>query len=156
VRTFYALRDTRTPVVVGAVAVVANIGLSWALTRAGAGLAGLALSFSIANTLELGLLLWLLGRRIGTLGRSFWWALARMALAGVVVAAALAPLRAWSSAFVPAINPEQAYSWPADFAGLAAWLVLAGLAGAALYVAAAVLLRIPELARFRGVLRRLG
>ncbi len=49
VRTFYATRDTRTPVLVGVVAVLANVALGWALIRLGAGLDGLAIAFSTAN-----------------------------------------------------------------------------------------------------------
>jgi putative peptidoglycan lipid II flippase len=50
VRAFYAMHDTRTPVLVGILAVAVNITLGWALLRLGVGLDGLAGAFSIANT----------------------------------------------------------------------------------------------------------
>ncbi|HEU5088159.1 MAG TPA: murein biosynthesis integral membrane protein MurJ [Roseiflexaceae bacterium] len=145
VRTFYAMQDTRTPVAIGAVAVIANIGLGWGLLQAGAGLAGLALAFSIANTLELALLLALLGRKLGTLGAGFWWAVARMALAALLMLGGLLAFRAWTAPLVPAILAGAPYRWPQDFVPLALWTACATLVGAGVYAGLALLLRIPEL-----------
>jgi putative peptidoglycan lipid II flippase len=70
VRAFYALHDTRTPVLVGATAMVANlflsIGLVFLFSRIGwIALGGLALSTSIAAYLESGTLFLLLRKRLG-------------------------------------------------------------------------------------------
>jgi len=64
VSAFYSLQDTRTPVKVAVVAMFANIGLSLALMgplRHG----GLALALSLASTLQLFMLIFLLRRRLG-------------------------------------------------------------------------------------------
>src|SRR5262245_41706535 len=138
VRTFYAMRDTRTPVYVGVLAVALNMGLGWALLRLGRGLGGLAAAFSIANTLEAALLLALLRPRLGRLGGDFWRALGAMLLATLACGAALLALRLMSAARLPFIIPGDTYSWPADFLALVAWLALAGGVGMAVYAGAAV------------------
>jgi Uncharacterized membrane protein, putative virulence factor len=64
--TFYALRDSRTPVTVSALAIGINIALNLALVRV-AGFRGLAAGTAIAASVNAGLLLWLLRRRVGGL-----------------------------------------------------------------------------------------
>jgi putative peptidoglycan lipid II flippase len=74
-RAFYALSDTRTPVLVGVVSLLVNIGLSavfiqWIGTPgslARGPFAGLALANSVTTLLEAGVLWWLLRRRIGAI-----------------------------------------------------------------------------------------
>src|SRR5262249_47342336 len=78
VRTFYAMRDTRTPVYVGIGVVLLNIGLGWSLLRIRPTLGMLALAFSIANTSEAATLLWLLRPRLGGISGDFWRAFMRM------------------------------------------------------------------------------
>ncbi|MBX6770704.1 MAG: murein biosynthesis integral membrane protein MurJ [Chloroflexi bacterium] len=62
-RAFYALHDTLTPVKVGALALIVNVGLAVALVRP-LGLEGLALATAAASTVEGGLLFLLARRRI--------------------------------------------------------------------------------------------
>jgi putative peptidoglycan lipid II flippase len=95
VRAFYAMQDTRTPVLVGATFMGLNVVLSlalsalfqsWGLMPHG----GLALANSLATAFESGILLWLLRKRLGGLGlagsrRSF----AIMAGGGAAMAVAL-------------------------------------------------------------------
>jgi putative peptidoglycan lipid II flippase len=64
--TFYALRDSRTPVIVSAVSVALNVVLNLALVRV-AGFQGLALGTAIAATMNAAILLWMLRGRIGGL-----------------------------------------------------------------------------------------
>jgi putative peptidoglycan lipid II flippase len=64
--TFYALRDSRTPVIVSAVSVALNVVLNLALVRV-AGFQGLALGTAIAATANAAILLWILRGRIGGL-----------------------------------------------------------------------------------------
>lgn len=65
-RAFYAMQDTRTPVIVAILTIGLNIALSlWLIGPLGHG--GLALSLAITNTLEMLLLLWLVQRKLGTL-----------------------------------------------------------------------------------------
>jgi putative peptidoglycan lipid II flippase len=68
-RAYYALQDTRTPVLIGAAAMTLNVALSLALSSVfpGWGWAphgGLALANTIATSLETVALLWLLRHRI--------------------------------------------------------------------------------------------
>lgn len=68
VRAYYALHDTRTPVLAGVLIVLLNIALSvWWVNHFG--VAGLALANSVATTVEMGLLIWWLRRRVPTLSR---------------------------------------------------------------------------------------
>ena len=65
VRIWYALQNTRIPVLVGSIAVMVNLGAGWWFTQSGtalARLAALSTVFSIANILEAALLLLLLRR----------------------------------------------------------------------------------------------
>ncbi|TXG85722.1 MAG: hypothetical protein E6R14_04230, partial [Thermomicrobiales bacterium] len=92
VRGFYALQDTWTPVLVGILAMVANIGLSFMLVgRLSFG--GLALANSLATMAESLVLLWLLNRRVP--GRLNWNVLTP-ALVKMAIAAALMALAAWA------------------------------------------------------------
>lgn len=134
VRAFYALHDTRTPVVVGAIVVALNVGLgallSWLL-----GYVGLAVSFTVTNTLEPATLLILLRRRLERIeGR----ALLGSGLRSLGAAAAAAGLVALLLPVVEGLLPG---------AGLAAQLVrlaLLTVLGGGFYVGAALLLRSPE------------
>ncbi|GAB4211926.1 MAG: murein biosynthesis integral membrane protein MurJ [Roseiflexaceae bacterium] len=157
VRTFYAMQDTRTPVLVGIGTVLVNIALAATLPRL-LGLGGLGLSFSIANTLEAGILLGLLGRRLGGLPAAFWGGLGRMLLAALAMAAALLAVLALSARPLPFLAPGDTYRWPDQFLPLLAWLAAAGALGAAVYAGAALLLRLDELpavtSRLGGIVRR--
>jgi putative peptidoglycan lipid II flippase len=67
IRCYYSFEDTRTPVRVGCVAVIANIVLDLILMgplRHG----GLALATSLASILNFALLVWLLRKKLGKLG----------------------------------------------------------------------------------------
>lgn len=98
-RAFYALSDTRTPVLIGVMALISNIILSVvfiqfigdpaSLTRGPT--AGLALANSVTTLLEAAALWFLLSRRIGTLNnptiyRTFGRGLAGAGLMALVVA----------------------------------------------------------------------
>jgi putative peptidoglycan lipid II flippase len=145
VRTFYATRDTRTPVLVGVVAVLVNIALGWALIRLGTGLDGLAIAFSTANTVEAALLLGLLGRRLGGVGGGFWRAAGGMLLAALGCGAVLLALRRVSSGALPFLLPSGAYSWRSDLVPLLLWLAAAAGLGLLVYAGIAALLGVEEL-----------
>ncbi len=88
-RAFYALHDTRTPVYIAVVALLANLVLSLSL-RGPMQLAGLALANSIAAYIEMLLLLWFIRPRVGGLGGArTWTALARSAISAAAMAAAV-------------------------------------------------------------------
>lgn len=95
VRAFYAMYDTRTPVLVGAGAMSLNILFSllfsrWFMQRGWAPHGGLALANSLATALETGLLLFLMRQRLGKLGGvKMGRGVMGMALSGAVMAGAL-------------------------------------------------------------------
>jgi putative peptidoglycan lipid II flippase len=67
VSTFYALQDTKTPVRMAIISVCANVILGIILMGP-MGHGGLALSTSLASMLNLGLLVWALRTKLGSLG----------------------------------------------------------------------------------------
>lgn len=95
VRAFYAMQDTRTPVLVGTTFMGLNVVLSLALSAWFQSLGlmphgGLALANSIATAFECGILLWLLRKRLGGLGLAgSGGAFATMAGGAAAMAAAL-------------------------------------------------------------------
>jgi len=136
-RAFYALHDTTTPVVVGVSAMLLNIVLSLLLLgplQHG----GLALANSIATTLEMIVLLWLLRKRLDgldseMLAPSLWrTGLASLAL-GIIV---------WGWQQAPGVS--------------GAWLkvLLCLPLGAGVYLTVAWLLQAEELQALRHLLRR--
>jgi len=142
-RAFYALHDTLTPVWVGGLAMGLNVALS--LTLPGVfGLAGwppyagLALANSAAVLLELVALLVLIQRRMGGLeGRQTLIAFAKSGLASLAMGAVLV---GWQAALPNAGS-----------------LVLGGggvVLGVAVYLGAALLLRVEELKAVAGLVRR--
>jgi putative peptidoglycan lipid II flippase len=145
VRAFYAMQDTRTPVGVALAAVVLNIALGWLLLRGGLGVAGLGLAFSAANIFEALLLLVLLGRRVGGLGRPFLSAASAMAFAALAAGGAVYGFLRASQSRLVFLRPGDTYRWPEDFLPLAAWLAAAAFIAAAVYAMVAWVLRLREL-----------
>jgi putative peptidoglycan lipid II flippase len=134
-RAFYALSDTLTPVLAGGVQVLLmgllSLLFGWLVFPAlgWAPLGGLALAFSLSNFLEVGLLLWLLWRRLrGLNGRYLLDGLLRMGGAGLLMAG-VTELLLW------------------QMAATSVWLqaVVGGLAGGLAYLLACALLRVAEL-----------
>ena len=88
VPTFYALHESRTPVIVSAVTVCINIALNLLLIRV-MGYRGLALGTAIAALFNAAALLWLLRRRLGGLdGRRVATAFGKIAVASAVMGVA--------------------------------------------------------------------
>jgi putative peptidoglycan lipid II flippase len=133
-RAYYAVRDTRTPVIIGTAAMLLNIAFSLALaplfTRLGWPPNGaLALANTLATSLEGLGLMWWMRRRLGGLALTrLWDGLRRTALAAAFMGAILAV-------------------WLRAMDGRSAWLM--GLGGVALgglaFAAAAYALRVPEM-----------
>jgi putative peptidoglycan lipid II flippase len=96
VRAFYAMHDTKTPVLIGVAAMILNIALSLVLITAfeAAGWmphGGLALSNSLATGIEMVILLAVVRRRLdGLEGRRVAGSLARIALASAAMGGAVA------------------------------------------------------------------
>jgi putative peptidoglycan lipid II flippase len=145
---FYAGKDTRTPVTAALLAVAVDVGAAIVLFPT-LHLAGLALAIGLGAWAEVGLLLLLMGRRVGfdlrPLGRTV---ITCVPGALVASAAALAVDRTISTATGSS----------AAIASLVAELGVAGLTGLAVYLLWSRLLRLPELgsaiALFNTVTRR--
>jgi putative peptidoglycan lipid II flippase len=86
--SFYSLQDSRTPVVVSLITIGSNLVLNLWLNSI-MGFRGLALGTAIAANINAGLLLILLGRRIGGVdGRRIGWSFAKILIASAVMGAA--------------------------------------------------------------------
>jgi putative peptidoglycan lipid II flippase len=142
-RAFYALQNTRTPVIIGALAMGLNVAFSltfsaWFARRGLQPHGGLALANSLATGLECLALLFLMRRRLGglDLGRL------RPGLAASLLASAGMGAGLWGWLQLTGDRP--------------AWLVaLVGVAlGGLLYWAAALVLRAPEARQIPGLLLR--
>jgi putative peptidoglycan lipid II flippase len=136
-RAFYALHDTRTPVAIGVGVMTLNVLLSVLLVHP-LKHAGLALANTLAASLEMVLLMWLLARRLGGLE---WPQLTstvlRAGLATLIMALPLAwAVQRWSGGRPVLVGA----------AGLAA--------AAALYLGSALVLRMPEVQVIRELTRR--
>jgi putative peptidoglycan lipid II flippase len=85
---FYALRDSRTPVLISAASVLTNVILNIALVHT-IGYRGLALGTAVAALFNAGALLWLLRKRLGGVeGGRLLTAFLKIAVASVVMAVA--------------------------------------------------------------------
>lgn len=138
-RTFYALHDTRTPVIFGVLAMGTNLILSLLLIGPLAQ-GGLALANSIATIIETLILLWLIGKRLGGIeGRRIFVTLLKSGLAAGAMGLALAVLLQLriDSLFVLGVG------------GIVAGMIV--------YAGVALLLRAEELRSVIGIIRgRLG
>jgi putative peptidoglycan lipid II flippase len=132
--TFYALQDTRTPVQMAIIAIIANVVLGVILMKPMKH-NGLALALSLASVLHLGLLATALRRKMGALG---WRQIAR-SIARSGVCAAIMGLGVW---------------WLAQWAiphetvargGLVIGVALCAVAGVMVFIGLAMILKAPEL-----------
>jgi putative peptidoglycan lipid II flippase len=142
-RAFYAMHDTKTPVLVGVAAMSLNVVFSVAFTALFVRLdwaphGGLALANTLATALEMIGLLWIMRRRLaGLQGRSLLQAAGQGGLATAALGLAL-------------------YGWLAVSGSQPAWLVvLGGLAiGAGVYGTVILATGVPEGRRVLAALRR--
>ncbi|WP_322489469.1 murein biosynthesis integral membrane protein MurJ [Chloroflexus sp.] len=137
IRTFYAMQRTWPPVLIGIGQVTINIGLGVTLLVAGADVSGLAIAFSIANSLEALALAIVLGRTLPGLWRApaLWQRL--MIAFGASVAVGV--LWWYARELIPGGTPATGYHWPDDLAGLLLGLVAAGSVGVVIYAALTIL-----------------
>ncbi len=143
VRAFYAMQDTRTPVIVGALAMSLNVVFSlifsaWFARIGWAPHGGLALANSLATALECFILLWVMRRRLGGLDlRRLRRGLAASVAATTTMGVAL-------------------LAWLTISEGSSMWLIGGvGIAiGAVIYWLAALALGAPEARQLPGILRR--
>ncbi len=146
-RAFYALQDTRTPVIAGVVTIALNLPLSWVLSKT-FGLGGLGLSLAITTWLEMTIMLVVLRRRIGITAPGLADALVRIFWATTVMTVVLIPC-SW---LLHTLHRTTGKS----IAQLVFFLVTLGI-GTAVYLGICNWLNVEEVQRVRGmVLRRLG
>ncbi len=141
-RVFYAYHDMRTPVKISVITVVVNIGLSYLFMRL-LGVGGLALGTTVSLTMNFFVLLYLLRRKIGPMGLtkmtgSLGRAAGASAVMGVVV---------WL------VDRELSRVVSETTNGFAVRVVVGLVAGVAVYLLAATLLRSSELGEIRDMLR---
>lgn len=137
-RTFYAMRDTRTPVVVSILSIVVNIALSSALAPS-MGHAGLALSLSATYLLRMVILMIILSTRTGGLISELVPPVTRM----------LVPLAFFTIVALVAAAPLARATNPADGRTLLAYVLfgLVLLSNMGVYLVTSWLLRLPEAIR---------
>ncbi len=154
IRTFYAMEDTRTPVIVGIGTIILNGTLAYAFIQRVPDIGLVALAYSIANLLEFVVLLAILARRLHGFGES---GLLRSFGAGAVSTIALGALLMGSltlgAPYVP-VAYDSSYAGGGDFVRLAAWLAMTAAAGIAVYLGAGALLRAPEVREILALVRR--
>jgi len=149
-RGFYALQDTRTPVISGTIMTGVFILMNWGVVHfTHWGVAGLALATSIAATLHMLVMYVFLRRRLrGLQDGLLLVSIVKTLCATAALCGAVWVVRAGVLTFLPS-------SEAAKVAALTL-LALAGGAGLAAFLSAARLLRMPELTSTSRMLRRRG
>jgi putative peptidoglycan lipid II flippase len=145
-RAFYAMQDTRTPVLWAIAAVAINVPLmAWLVGPMG--VEGLALALSISASLEVIGLLWALHNRIESIEG-----------AAVLRSAARSAVGAGAAALIMLGGLTLVETWLPDLleGGITRLLVVAALsaAGAAIFLLVASALRSPEIALLRNLMKR--
>ncbi|MCX6550911.1 MAG: murein biosynthesis integral membrane protein MurJ [Acidobacteria bacterium] len=141
VPSFYAIHDSRTPVIVSAAAVVVNVILNLTLVRV-MGFQGLALGTALSAIFNAAVLLWMLRARLGGLdGHRVASSLGRIAGASIVMGAA-----AWS------VDLAIASVWPSHAVPVLLFRVAAAIgAGLAVFDVAARALHVEEFIEARAL-----
>lgn len=158
-RSFYAMRDSTTPVIVSVGQFVFKIALSLVLINVAVwgaqwGLGALALATSIAGLAEAAILLWLLHQRLGGLQlRNTAMFIGRVTLAAVAMGVGLLIVRFVFDRILVTTN-EQALGVIGAFMALIK-LLLELFVGVVIYIRGARMLGIEELGPVRRVLDRL-
>lgn len=134
--TFFALKDTRTPMIMATVSILANIFLGIVLMRPLAH-CGLALAASLASSLNLGLLLYALHAKIGSLA---WRGILNSA-GKTMVSAAMMGAVVWAAARV--LIPAEGGEFSGLLAGLAGCLMI----GLMVFGVCCYLIKSPEFVR---------
>ena len=99
--TFYSMGNSRTPVTVSVLSVLANLGMNLVLVQV-LGFRGLALGTAIAAALNAAVLLWLLRGRLGGLdGRALGVAVLKISIASGLMGAAAYLSNTWLSSALP-------------------------------------------------------
>jgi len=146
VPTFYALKDTRTPVLISVFTLIVNAGLGLWLMQVYSHV-GLALALTFATVFNSAALLWALRRKIGSLGLS--------AVFGSVIR--MIPPVIFMAAIVVFILRGGPWDNPDERLIQGGLLIAAVLAGVAAFSVGCLFFRVPEMKGFADIVRkRLG
>jgi putative peptidoglycan lipid II flippase len=158
-RSFYAMRDTKTPVIVSVIQFAFKIALSIVLINVGVlgaqwGLGALAFATSLANTLEAVALFWLLNQRIGDLQvKTLCIFIVRVLLASVSMGVCLIVVRAVLDLLLVTTR-AQSMGLPGTFLALIK-LLIELFVGIFVYIRSSRFLGIEELGPVKRILDRL-
>ena len=147
-RGFYALQDTRTPVISGTIMTVVFIGMNWFVVHFTSwGVGGLALATSIAAALHMGVMFVLLRRRLnGIQDGLLFVSVIKTLCATAALSGAVWVVRAGVLTFLPAFGTPKLSAL--------ILLALAGGAGLLAFIVVARLLRMAEISSTLGLFRR--
>ena len=157
-RAFYAMRDSVTPVVVsvaqfGMKIILSLLFINLAVFGSSWGLAALALATSLAGTLEAVVMYWLLHRRLGQLRlHEMGKFIVRVLIAAGIMGLCLLAVRIVLDILLPTTQQPTLQLWGTGLALLK--LLIELFVGIFVYVRAARLLRIQEVAPLKRVLDR--
>jgi putative peptidoglycan lipid II flippase len=141
--TFYALKDTRTPVVMATISIVANAVLGAALMRP-LHHNGLALALSLASMLHLGLLTMALRQKMGALGwRKIGRSIARSAACALLMGLSVGAVAHW---MIPPAGAGRAV--------LGMGVMLCTLTGVGAFIGLALVFKAPELEVFKQLMAK--
>jgi putative peptidoglycan lipid II flippase len=141
IRTFFAMQQTKIPVLIGILQVSLNLMLGSLALMMGWGVGALALAFSIANNIEALLLFVLLGRQLPGIwqDRLLWRGIRAAVLATLLLAGGLWAVVQVSVPWFPFLQVGVAYSWQQDLVPMIGWMVGVGTVGVVCYAALAAL-----------------
>ena len=141
IRTFFAMQQTKIPVLVGILQVLLNLLLGSLALMMGWGVGALALAFSIANNIEALLLFVLLGRQLPGIwqDRLLWRGIRAAVLATLLLAGGLWAMVQVSVPWFPFLQVGAAYSWQQDLVPMIGWMVGVGTGGVVCYAALAAM-----------------
>ncbi|OGE66092.1 hypothetical protein A3H85_03775 [Candidatus Daviesbacteria bacterium RIFCSPLOWO2_02_FULL_40_8] len=146
-RGFYALKDTRTPVIVSVVSVTLNVILSYVFVRVlGWEVWSLGLSYAIVSNISLVMLVQLLGNKLGGFSfKELWEPFLKMLFAALVAAVAL---------YVPIKAFDQLVFDTTKTINLMLLTGIAGSFGLGVYLLLVWLLQVKEIHTFGGIIKR--
>ncbi|MDO8638336.1 MAG: murein biosynthesis integral membrane protein MurJ [Candidatus Daviesbacteria bacterium] len=147
VRAFYALKDTRTPVIVSIVTVVLNVGLSYYfVVISHMEVWSLGLAYAVSANLSVLMLIYFLNKRVGGFDRlDLFMPAFKMILAAVVAAVAL---------YVPIKSLDQLVFDTTKTINLVLLTGIASLFGLAVYFVMVYFLKVKELETFGNIIKK--
>lgn len=143
-RAFYAMQNTIIPVVSGFAAAVVNIGLALFFAQIFPGAKGLALAFSIAITVHLAIMFFILHRRLGGLEDDF----VILRLIKITIASMVMGIMTFVTlyAVAPLVNMQ-------TYVGVAIQAMSAFVVAISSYLAAGFAIKLPETRQVVSILR---